>query len=98
MLLSKHFRQMAAALVSAAESLCDGRLLVCHEGGYSAGYVPFCGIAIMEALSGEDSGVIDPFSRYENQWQELQPNQQAAVDVARDSGLELLEEKLKASA
>ena len=97
MLLSNHYRHMATALVNAAESLCDGRLLVCHEGGYSAGYVPFCGIAIMEALSGEESGVIDPFSRYENHWHDVQANQQAAIAAARDASLELLEAKLRSA-
>ncbi|NKB32455.1 MAG: class II histone deacetylase [Pseudomonadales bacterium] len=98
MLLSNHYCHMATELVSAAELLCDGRLLICHEGGYSAGYVPFCGIAIMEALSGEDSGVIDPFGKYENQWHDLQPNQQAAIDAARESSLELLGAKLNSAA
>ena len=39
-------------LLDAAARLCDGRLVASHEGGYSAGHVPFCGLAVIEALSG----------------------------------------------
>ncbi len=31
-------------LLDAAVRLCDGRLVAVHEGGYSAGHVPFCGV------------------------------------------------------
>ena len=33
-----------------------------HEGGYAAGHVPFCGLAVIERLSGESAGVEDPFA------------------------------------
>jgi acetoin utilization deacetylase AcuC-like enzyme len=82
MLLSSHYRSMTRQVLEIAIRLCKGRLLVCHEGGYSAGYVPFCGIAIIEALSGEESGVIDPFAKHESAWQELQPNQEEAINKA----------------
>ena len=87
MLLSSHYRFMTEKLVETAEKVCAGRLLVVHEGGYSAGYVPFCGIAIMEALSGEESGVVDPFSKYESAWQDLQENQEAALVAAKNAWL-----------
>ena len=82
MLLSTHYRSMTQQILDTATQICQGRLLVCHEGGYSAGYVPFCGIAIIEALSGEQSGVIDPFSKYESSWQLLKPNQEEAINKA----------------
>jgi len=98
MLLSNHFHHMAVELVKVAGSLCDGRLLISHEGGYSAGYVPFCGIAIMEALSGLESGVKDPFARYENHWHEVQANQLTAIEAAKNASLDLLETKLRSVA
>ena len=55
------FGAIARFLVDAAEELCDGRLVMSHEGGYSSVYVPFCGLAVLEALSGRKSGVGDPF-------------------------------------
>lgn len=32
------------------------RLVLAHEGGYSEIYVPFCGVKVLEELSGVDSG------------------------------------------
>ena len=91
MLLSSHYAAMTELLLGAAGRLCRGRLLVCHEGGYSAGYVPYCGIAVMETLSGERSGVVDPFARYESDWQQLQDNQEQAVERAVNTGLATLQ-------
>lgn len=44
----------------AAERLCQGRLVLVHEGGYAEAYVPFCGLATIEALSGVRTAVVDP--------------------------------------
>lgn len=53
LLHSDSFRMMTEMVQDAADKLCDGRLAIIHEGGYSEAYVPFCGQAILEALSGE---------------------------------------------
>ena len=58
---SETFRAMTAAVKSAAADLCGGRLVIVHEGGYSEAVVPFCGLAVIEALSGHRTAVIDPF-------------------------------------
>ena len=54
------FRQMTLRIKAAAENLCDGRLVMVHEGGYSEVYVPFCGHATIEALSGSSIVATDP--------------------------------------
>jgi acetoin utilization deacetylase AcuC-like enzyme len=54
------FRAMATRIKALAEELCNGKLLCVHEGGYSELMVPFCGLAIVETLSGEKTGVVDP--------------------------------------
>jgi acetoin utilization deacetylase AcuC-like enzyme len=84
LLTSTDFADMTARLRSLAAELCDGRLVLCHEGGYSEAYVPFCGLATIEALSGIDSPVDDPFlERYAGvAYSELQPAQAAVVDQA----------------
>jgi hypothetical protein len=46
--------------------------------------VPFCGTAIIEALSGKLSGIVDPFAKYESKWQQIQSNQEQAVQQAQD--------------
>ena len=55
-----------------------------HEGGYSDFYVPICGIAVVEELTGIQTGVRDPYAGTEyvsNQL--LQPHQQAYLDRVR---------------
>jgi hypothetical protein len=54
------FALMTGQLMAQAEQLCSGRLVAVHEGGYSAAYVPFCGAAVIEMMSGLHSGLIDP--------------------------------------
>ena len=51
-----------------------------HEGGYSAGHVPFCGLSVIEALSGLSAGIDDPYAYLADiPGQELMPHQRAAV-------------------
>ncbi|NJS39903.1 MAG: class II histone deacetylase [Rhodobacteraceae bacterium] len=54
------FRAMTERVMAAADRLCDGRLTLVHEGGYSEVYVPFCGHAVLEALSGAPVTAPDP--------------------------------------
>jgi acetoin utilization deacetylase AcuC-like enzyme len=56
------FRGMTEKLVAIAHEVCEGRLVMSHEGGYSPVYVPYCGLAVLEGLSGENTGVDDPFA------------------------------------
>ncbi len=56
---SDSFRAMTAMVRDAAERHAGGRLVVVHEGGYSEAYVPFCGLAVIEELSGVRSAVRD---------------------------------------
>ncbi|GAA0236003.1 class II histone deacetylase [Cryptosporangium japonicum] len=61
MLSSESFRWMTGRVRAAAERHCDGRLVLVHEGGYSPFAVPFCGLAVVEELSGLRTGVEDPY-------------------------------------
>jgi acetoin utilization deacetylase AcuC-like enzyme len=78
---SKTYRSMTLLLMEFANEICQDRLLMVHEGGYSTAYVPFCGLAVMEALSGIKTDVVDPFlESYEYlPGQELQPHQDAVI-------------------
>jgi acetoin utilization deacetylase AcuC-like enzyme len=60
-LSSECFALLTDRVLAAAGELCDGRLVLCHEGGYSSGYVPYCGLAIVERLAGVATGVEDPW-------------------------------------
>lgn len=83
MLSSEDYRYMTQALMGVADRHSKGRIVVTHEGGYSAGYVPYCGLAVLEALSGESAGIADPFFEYIVNYggQDLLPHQRDAVDA-----------------
>jgi acetoin utilization deacetylase AcuC-like enzyme len=83
MLHSDSYRRMTELLLDAAGRHAEGRLLLIHEGGYSEAYVPFCGVAVLEALTGERR-VEDPFlsDLVDRPGQQLQPAQRAAVERA----------------
>lgn len=92
MVHSDGYRQIVKLIADVASETCDGRLVLCHEGGYSSSYVPFCGLAVVEQLSGISTGVEDP---YLESWlalagQGLEPHQDDAVAraEARVSDLE----------
>lgn len=85
LLHSDSFRAMTRLLRQAAERLCQGRLVLVHEGGYSEAYVPFCGLAVIEELAGIRTVVSDPmlefvqmqqptaaFLAFQQQWVERQ--------------------------
>lgn len=57
---SDSYREMTRMMMEMADELCQGRLVIVHEGGYSESYVPFCGLAIVEQLSGHRTLVKDP--------------------------------------
>ena len=83
MLSAEDYRAMAAQLVTAAETLCEGRLLFAHEGGYSKDFVPFCCLAVVEELCGGTSAVEHSYDDvYSWGYQALQPHQAAVVDAA----------------
>lgn len=56
------FRTMTERMLEAAAGLCEGRLVACHEGGYAPTHAPFCTLAIVETLTGERTGVVDPMA------------------------------------
>ena len=58
---SATFADMTAMMMSAADEICDGRVVAMHEGGYSEAYVPFCGHRVVEGLAGIETGLSDPF-------------------------------------
>jgi acetoin utilization deacetylase AcuC-like enzyme len=83
LLSSAGFRGLTAAVTQAADALCGGRVAMVHEGGYAPAYVPFCGLAVLEQLSGHTT-VADPYLPLVGGFggQQLQPHQRAAIDRA----------------
>ncbi|MEM9348960.1 MAG: class II histone deacetylase [Pseudomonadota bacterium] len=56
------FQALTEMTKEAAAALCQGRLTLVHEGGYSEAYVPFCGHATLEALTPGAPHAADPFA------------------------------------
>ena len=84
MMHSEGYRQLTQKLLGAADALCGGRLVMCHEGGYSRWTVPYYGLAVMEELSGIHTGTVDPFLEFMQGigGQEIQPHQAALIAKA----------------
>jgi acetoin utilization deacetylase AcuC-like enzyme len=60
LLHSDSYRALTQRFLALAEDVCGGRVVVVQEGGYSPAYTPFCGLAVLEALSGALAAE-DPF-------------------------------------
>ncbi|SDH10433.1 Acetoin utilization deacetylase AcuC [Sinosporangium album] len=76
------YRWMTQQVVDLAGDICQGRLVVAHEGGYSPWYVPYCMLAVVETLAGERTEVADPvaFIVEGNPFQALSADQARALD------------------
>jgi len=70
------FRAMTELTLGWADALCDGKLVLVHEGGYSEVHVPFCGHAVLAELAGAELTVDDPLDARVK-------GQQPADDVAQ---------------
>lgn len=81
---SEGFRAISREMIEAADRLTGGRIVFSHEGGYSAEYVPFCGVAVLEELSGIPSGIDDPYMVFMGAYPQrnITPWQQDAIDAA----------------
>jgi acetoin utilization deacetylase AcuC-like enzyme len=86
---SDGYRALTRLVAAAATDLCGGRLVLCHEGGYSSAYAPYCALAIIEELSGIDSGIADPFLPVFEVMagQVLAPHQAAAIQEAEHASV-----------
>ena len=64
---SSGYRQLTELLLNVADEVCAGKLMMTHEGGYSPIYVPYCGLAVLEEMSGIKTGMGDPYGHaFEN--------------------------------
>lgn len=81
---SDGYRNLTRRMMAAADELCDGKMLLTHEGGYNTWTVPFFGLAVMEELSGVKTATQDPFLEMAAALggQDLQAHQQAAIGAA----------------
>lgn len=84
---SESFREMTQLVMNAADKLCDGKLVIVHEGGYSEAYVPFCGLTVIEEMAGVRTQVEDPlldFIGLQQPKAEFELFQQQMLDKLKD--------------
>ena len=72
MATAKTFSAMTTAIKHTATALCDDRLVLVHEGGYSEVYVPFCGHATIAALA--ESSIVT-FGSFADTFAQRQPTE-----------------------
>ena len=84
MLNSSAYSQMIKLILEVADTVCNGKVTVVHEGGYSAGYVPFCGHSLINTLSGNNIEAHDPLDVDIENWgyQSLQSHQEKVINSA----------------
>jgi|TARA_B110000438_G_scaffold121401_1_gene118543 acetoin utilization deacetylase AcuC-like enzyme len=80
LLTAEAYRDLTKELMAIAADTCDGKLVLSHEGGYSKRYVPFCGLATIEALSGFRTEISDQAGRDDMPGQELTPAQKVLIE------------------
>ena len=56
------FRNLGKAATELAGELCNGRLLLCQEGGYAITYTGFCMYAVVEGILGVENPMEDPLA------------------------------------
>lgn len=85
MLHSSVYATMTKRLMECADDLCQGKIAMLHEGGYSRALAPYCGLAVMETLAGIETKIKDPFDEYISEFggQDLQPHQESVITAAR---------------
>jgi acetoin utilization deacetylase AcuC-like enzyme len=87
MMTPRGYGELTRLLLDAADRHCDGRLVVEHEGGYNEELVPFCALAIVEALSGIETDCKDTILQLFPEgmgYQDLQPHQAAVIARAAE--------------
>ncbi len=56
------YRQLSSLMVTLADEVCEGRVVMLQEGGYSPAYVPYCTVAAVEPLLGVNLGIVDLYA------------------------------------
>jgi acetoin utilization deacetylase AcuC-like enzyme len=77
------FRNMASRVRTLAQDMCGGRMIAVQEGGYSQDHMPYCTLAVIEAMAGlEPSLAGDPLEL--DVPAQLQETEVQAVSGARE--------------
>ena len=90
MVTASGYAKMTKVLMECAADFSKNRIVISHEGGYNAVYSPFCGLAVLQELSGTYK-LDDPFIHTETYpGQALFDHQKSEIDLAAHHSLPLL--------
>ncbi|MBA2469718.1 MAG: class II histone deacetylase [Chloroflexia bacterium] len=82
-LTTSAYRAMTRQLRDLADEICEGRLVIAQEGGYSEVYAPYCGAAIGEGLC-EGLDGIDPVEEpYGSRAESMPATRQLGLDARK---------------
>ncbi len=80
---TRGYRQMTERLLSVADDVAEGRLVVAQEGGYSETYAPYCSAAIAEALCPGHDGITPVEEPYGERAEIIRPSREVGLDTER---------------
>lgn len=81
MVTSHTFAELTRRMLDVAAKVCEGKLALMQEGGYSPHYVPFCGAAVISTLLGTEP-LPDPYLAVTAGARgfEMEPHQRVEID------------------
>jgi acetoin utilization deacetylase AcuC-like enzyme len=90
-LTTSAYRSMTQALRDLADEVCEGRLVVAQEGGYSELYAPYCSAAIGEGLCSGIGGIGPVEEPYGARAETMPPSRTVGLDAraAIDAAIEV---------
>lgn len=86
------FRDMSRIMAECAERLCNGRLVMCQEGGYDLASTPYMGLGVLEGLSGTEFLSENPFEIFGSTLgytNSILPHQEAVIGKAQQLAAEI---------
>lgn len=83
------FAELTARMLALAAEVCNGSLVLAHEGGYSPMHVPLCGAAVVSTLLGHPQPFVEDYGGLDDlPDQALNQVQLSAVEAARHAALQ----------
>ncbi|HUH38893.1 MAG TPA: class II histone deacetylase [Spongiibacteraceae bacterium] len=95
LLHSESFRLMTRYTMDMAARLCEGRLVLSHEGGYDPTVTPFLALAIFEELSGLSSAVRAEDNPFEGPYTGFLVDEYQALSAHQDTFIQRAETLLQ---
>lgn len=77
------YRSMTRMMRNLADEICEGRLVIAQEGGYSELYAPYCGAAIAEGLCEGMDGTIPVEEPYGSRAESMPSSREIGLDAQK---------------